>query len=421
MLKKLRLKFILISMISVFLVLAASITAINVSNYVFIEKESKTTLGEVIQFGGGDQGHPQFKSAPPDGQPPEGEPPEGKPNEGGHDGDRGYRDSSYFVTIFDGSGNIQSINYNHVFDISEDTIKDLSLKVYNNELTGRKYETFRFKKETKDDGLTYVAFVDIKIELEEANKFLLISSLISLGAYIVLAGLIVVASKIAFKPNEDAYRKQKKFITNASHELKTPLTIISADLDLLEMDNGKSEWSDSIRSQVERLTKMTKQLVDLSRLEEDDQMNYPFEEFSLNEVCNEVISSFEQKFKKEGIMFLHTIPDDLKFFGSKYLIEDLVYIFLDNSSKYTGGENKESVFKVSKTSKGKVELLFSNTLDKLDEVDEKQIMERFYRSPSNKKDGSGVGLSIAQEIINLHKGKIKIEKSENMLTFIVTL
>ena len=107
-------------------------------------------------------------------------------------------------------------------------------------------------------------------------------------------------------------------------------------------------------------------------------------------------------------------------YGNKYLIDELIYIFFDNSLKYTGGEMKSSYFVVSKTAKEKIEFRFSNTIDKDDEVDIKQIMDRFYRSPSNKKEGSGVGLSIAQEIIKFHKGKIEIDKNNNTLTFVIS-
>ena len=417
MIKKLKLKFILISMISVFFVLVSTIAAINVANYVFVEKDAKSSLTEILKYADMDQQGPPVFQADPQTEPqpePQPEPPEDRP-----DG-KGFRENSFFIVEFDSNGTIQKLNYNHVFELTEDQCKELATRVYKDELPGNKYEKFRFKKETKDNGSTYVAFVDLKIELDEANKFLLLSSLISLGAYAVLSGLIVLASNIAFKPNEDAYRKQKKFITNASHELKTPLTIINADLDLIEMDHGKSEWSDSIRSQVTRLTDMTKQLVDLSRLEEDDKMNYPFEEFSLNDVVNKTIGSFEKNFKKERIKFYYSVQDNITMYGSKYLIEDLIHIFLDNSVKYTGGINKESTVAVSQSGKGKIELRFSNTLEGGYEIDPKLIMERFYRSPSNKKEGSGVGLSIAQEIINLHKGKIKIDKSGNTLTFIIT-
>ena len=399
-------------MLSVFFVLATTIVAINISNYAVIEKHSQEALTEVITLGVNDNPPVVFRKPPQEGDLP--------PEEGGqppHEGE--LHKNSFFICVYDQDGTLKNFNYNHVFELNEDQCKDLSLKVLNNEIKGRKYQYFRFLKETKDDGLTYVAFVDLKLELDNAKNFLLLSSLISLGAYGALIGLIVLASNIAFKPSEEAYKKQKKFITNASHELKTPLTVISADLDILEMDNGKSEWSESIRNQVERLTKMTKQMVELSRLEEDDSTNYPFEDFSVNEICDKAIKEFEASFKKEKIIFSTNISDGLTMFGNKYLIDDLIYIFLDNSLRYTGGENKSSSFEVSKTSKGKIEFKFSNTLNTDDEIDAKQIMERFYRSPSNKKEGSGIGLSIAEEIINKHNGKIKVEKNNSMISFVI--
>ena len=405
MLKKLKRKFILISMLSVFFALATTIAAINISNYAVIETNSREVLTEVINVGTNDTPPGVFRKPHQEGEMP---PQEGKLHE-----------NSFFICVYDQDGILKKFNYNHVFELNEDQCKDLSLKVLNNQIKGRKYGYFRFSKETKNDGLTYVAFVDLKLELDNAKNFLLLSSLISLGAYGVFIGLILIGSNIAFKPSEEAYKKQKKFITTASHELKTPLTVISADLDILEMDNGKSEWSDSIRNQVERLTKMTKQMVELSRLEEGDSSNYPFEDFSVNEICDKAIKEFEPSFKKEKIIFSSNITEGLIMYGNKYLIDDLIYIFLDNSLRYTGGENKSSNFEVSRASKGKIEFRFSNTLNKNDELDVKQIMERFYRSPSNKKEGSGIGLSIAEEIINKHDGKIKVEKNNSMISFVI--
>ena len=399
MIKKLRRKFIILSMLSVFVVLVITIGAINISNYVVVENNASSVLSEVMRQGTTEQ------------------------MPGGPGGDKKenveLRQEHYFVVSFNQDGSVNEVNNRQMFMLSEAECKDLASKVYNNELTGGKYGNYRYAKENKNDGLTYVGFVDIKERLDSFNNFLLLSSLISIGAFSAFFVLILVGSKIIFKPTEEAYKKQKRFITNASHELKTPLTIISADVDLLEMDNGKNEWSDSIRDQVSRLNEMTNQLVTLSKLEEEDKTRFPFEDFSINEVCNKAVESFASSFKKEDIKFSSNITGNLTMYGNKYLIDELIYIFLDNSLKYTGGDNKSSYFVVSENSKGKIEFRFSNTIDPNDEVDIKQIMERFYRSPSNKKEGSGVGLSIAQEIINLHKGTIKIDKNNNSISFVI--
>ena len=399
MIKKLRRKFIILSMLSVFIVLVITIGAINISNYVVVENNASGVLSEVMRQGTNEQ-------AP------------GGPGEGKRENIE-LRQEHYFVVSFSQDGSVKEVNNRQMFMLSESECKELATKVYSNELSGGKYGNYRYAKEKKNDGLTYVGFVDIKERLDSFNNFLLLSSLISIGAFSAFFVLILVGSKIIFKPTEEAYKKQKRFITNASHELKTPLTIISADVDLLEMDNGKSEWSDSIRDQVTRLNEMTNQLVTLSKLEEEDKTRFPFEDFSLNEVCNKAVEAFSSSFKKEDIKFSSNITGNITMFGNKYLIDELIYIFLDNSLKYTGGDNKSSYFVVSESSKGKIEFRFSNTIDPNDEVDVKQIMERFYRSPSNKKEGSGVGLSVAQEIINLHKGSIKIDKNNNTISFVI--
>ena len=414
MLRKLKRKFILLSMLSVFFVVAVTIASINISNYAIIEKGANQTLVEVIETGlnerrpgMGNVSMPEEEIPPQDGERPD----------GGRREDNDFHENSFFIAVYDKDGNLVDFNYNHIFMFTEAECQDLSLKVFKGELKGRTYYNFRFKKEAKDDDKTYVAFVDLKLELDNAKKFTLFSSLISIGAFGVFCLLIFVAANIAFAPSEEAYKKQKKFITNASHELKTPLTVISADLDLVEMDHGKSEWTESIRNQVDRLTKMTKQLVDLSRLEEEDSSNYPFEDFSLTEVFNNMVKTFAPSFKKEKILFSSNISGNLTMYGNKHLIDELIYIFLENSLKYTGGDKKSSYFVVSANSKGKIEFKFSNTLDKDDETDARQVMERFYRAPSNKKDGSGIGLSVAQEIINLHKGKIKVDKNNSAISF----
>ena len=396
MIKKLRRKFILISMFSVLFVLSITVSAINISNYAVIENNAKTALSEIIQQGTDDD-----------------------MGMGPHGNRVDLRQEHYFVVSFKSDGEIEKINNRQMFMLSENECKELATQVFNNSLKGGKYKTFRFTKQTKIDNLTYVAFVDIKERLDNFNNFLLVSCLISFGSYLVLFGLILVGSKIVFKPTEEAYKRQKRFITNASHELKTPLTVISADLDLIEMDKGKDEWSESIRDQIKRLNEMTNQLVTLSKFEEEDKSRFPFEDFSVNEVCKKAVETFSPSFKNKGIKFAYNITGNITMYGNKRLIDELIYIFLENSLKYTGGENKGSYFVVSKNSKGKIEFRFSNTIDKDDEVDINQISERFYRSPSSKVEGSGVGLSIAQEIIKLHKAKMKVDKNVHTISFII--
>ena len=399
MIKKLRRKFILLSMLSVFAILFVTVGAINISNYVVIENDASNVLNEVMRQGTKEQ-------IPGERDKETKEPVE-------------LRQQHYFVVSFSSDGSIKETNNKQMFMLSKEECEELATKVFNDELKGGKYNNYRFAKSLKGDGLTYVGFLDIKEKLDSFNQFLLSSSLISLGAILAFFVIVFIGSKIIFKPTEEAYKNQKRFITNASHELKTPLTIISADLDLLEMDYGKNEWSESIRDQILRLNEMTNQLVTLSKLEEEDNSRFPFEDFSINEVCNKAIEAFSPSFKKDGIKFSFNITGNITMFGNRHLIEELIYIFLDNSLKYTGGDHKNSYFVVNQDNKGAIEFRFSNTIATTDEVDTKQIMDRFYRSPSSKKEGSGVGLSIANEIIKLHKGKIEVDKNTSTLSFVI--
>ena len=388
-------------MLSVFTVLFFTIGSINLSNYISLENNASLSLQEVIEQG--------TEDIPIGG----GFTPDGRRNPD-------LRQEHFFIVSFTSTGEISSINNRHMFMLSEDECKELATKVFNNTLTGGKYNNYRYLKKVKDDSLTYVGFVDIKEKLDNHYRFLLTSSLVSLVAFAILFILILLGSNIVFKPTEEAYKNQKRFITNASHELKTPLTIISADLDLIEMDSGKSEWSKSIKDQVKRLNEMTNQLVTLSKINEEDKNRFPFNDFSLNEVYSKAIESFTPLFKKSKIKFSSNISNNITMYGNKNLIDELLYIFLDNSLKYTSGDKKSSYLVISEDEKGKIQIRFSNTIDKEDKVNTKQIFDRFYRSPTSKKPGSGIGLSIAKEIINLHKGKIKIDNNNFTLSFIIT-
>ncbi len=397
MIKKLRLRFLLVALLSVFAVLATTIAAMNIANYATMENQITAALRAVL-----DQG---TEEAAPGGGP-------GRPG-----GD--IRQEHYFVVSFNEDGSVAASNCRPMFLYSEEECIEMAKKVQSGVWKGGRHDNLRFASRSKEDGLLYVGFLDAKERMGSAGHFLLLSSLISVGAYAALAALIFFGTKIAFKPSEEAYKKQRRFITNASHELKTPLTVISADVDLVAMDHGESEWTASIRDQVKRLTEMTQQLVTLSRLEEDPGQ-YPFEDFPLSEAAEKLCVSFAPLFQQAGIQFASHFASPLTMHGSRRLIEELIAIFLDNSLKYTDGEKKSSYFTIAENGKKQIEFRFSNTLGKDDMVDVHQVMDRFYRSPSNKKEGSGIGLSIAEEIVALHKGKIRASREGQTISFLLT-
>ena len=461
MIKKLRLRFIISALFSIFLVLAATIAAINISNYVRAERETSQLLDQVVDRereslaknnsfdytnrgqqgqdpwggqGGGQGGQPGGEEQPPDK-------PEGfrfEESDPSKDDPRGQ----YFITVFNTDGSVE-YTYFHMISVDKEADQQLAIDALASKKLKGKVGNYTYKMDTKTDyarqhyysgtwgttgykmeevdeqvpfTATYVVFVDTTETKNSLGNWLATSIIIALVSYSVIAALIIVSSHYIFRTSEESYRKQKAFITNASHELKTPLTIINTDVEILKMDHGENEWTDSIADQVRRLTMMTNQLVTLSKLDEANLANYPFAVFSISQIAKESVDAFLPTYEKSGFKFKSDIDEDVDVRANKYLINELFYIFLDNALKYTSPKG-EIIFNLKKTNKNKLEILFSNDTDDK-EVDINQLFERFYRSPRNsKKEGSGIGLSIAKEIIELHKGKITTSIKDGKIYF----
>ena len=476
MIKKLRLKFIIAALLSIFLVLAATIASINISNYIKAERDTSTLLDQVVdrereslvkqnsfdytnrgqggQQGGFNPGGQQSNPGP--GQtndPNQGEqnnPPD-KPEEfhfTESDPDKDDPRGQYFVSVFSTDGSVE-YTYFHMISTDKEADQQMAIDIYKSEKEKGKIGNYTYKRITKTDvatqryysytldssnfryvqeevenkvpfEATYIAFVDNTESARSVNNFIVSSIVVAAVSYTVLVALIIASSHFVFKTSEESYHKQKAFITNASHELKTPLTIINTDVEILKMDNGENEWTDSISDQVRRLTMMTNQLVTLSKLDEGNLKNYPFSLFSLSKVAKETADAFMPTYEKAGFKFTCEIEDAIEVKANQYLINELFYIFLDNAFKYTTPQGEIS-FTVKKNTKNKLEITFTNDTDD-DEVDVNLLFERFYRSPhasNNKKEGSGIGLSIAKEIVDLHKGKVSVTLKEGKISFVI--
>ena len=397
MIKKLRLRFIIAALLSILFVLSATIAVINISNYIRADREAQQSLDMIVENEHLDreEGY-SYKPRP---------------------GDKRNREH-YFTVVLRDDGLPLFTNTDHIFTVSEEEAKELAARVYESGETQGQIDTLRYKRETfgvEPYISIYIAFVDVSEKMNSFSDFLRSSIIVSGVSYAVLAAMIIISSHFVFKTSEESYHKQKAFITNASHELKTPLTIINTDVEILRMDHGDNEWTDSITDQVRRLTTMTNQLVTLSRLDEDSMSNYPLSAISVDKIAEENINAFKPSFENNGFKFSSEVEKDLTIKGNTYLINELFSIFLDNALKYA--KNNGSVNLSVKKNKNKVEIIFSNDIED-DEVDVNQLFERFYRSPrSNKKEGSGIGLSIAKEIVELHKAKISASIKDKKIYF----
>ena len=263
---------------------------------------------------------------------------------------------------------------------------------------------------TTDGENSMIIFVDWQRDLAKCLALAIISGFVSFMTISVLAILVYLLSKKAMKPVADSIEKQKQFITDASHELKTPLTIIAANAEVLEMCEGENEWTTSIKNQTTRLSHLVKNLVELTKLNEihDDKLRTSF---NISSALIETASNFETSAEVANKNFSYSAADDIFYYGNEAEIRQLITILCDNAIKYTDecGHIKLSLYKSGKN----IIIESYNTCEYVDPQTVSRLFDRFYRADSSrtrdtKTGGYGIGLSIAQAIVHRHKGKIKV-------------
>jgi len=223
--------------------------------------------------------------------------------------------------------------------------------------------------------------------------------------------LILLLSKRAVKPIAESYAKQKQFITDANHELKTPLTLILANLDIAESELGKNEWLDDIRSEGHRMTELVNQLVALSRMDEENH-TLNLSDVLLGRMVADTVSEFEPLAISRGKTIGTNIDTDIIYHGDEALLRRLVGILMDNAIKYCdhGGDIALTLHRGRR-----IALTVENTYAAVGELELNRLFDRFYRADKARtfKGGYGVGLSMAKAIVENHKGEITAYKKDN--------
>ena len=287
--------------------------------------------------------------------------------------------------------------------------------------TGGFWEDYRYVRVAENGGVRFI-FLDCGRSLSNFRTTLLASVLVALSGLLAVFLLLLVLSRRIVRPVAESYEKQRRFITDAGHELKTPLTIIGADLDLVEPELEGNEWLQDIRCQVRRLTGLTQDLIFLSRMEEETPPIQPIE-FPLSDLTEEMAQSFQGLAKAHGKQLTLSIQPMLSYTGDEKAVRQLLSILLDNALKYTpeGGEITVSLSKEGRT----LRLSVSNTIPQpMERETLGRLFDRFYRgdqSRSSQTGSYGLGLSIAKGIVLAHRGKIRAESSGASLSVIVSL
>ncbi len=238
------------------------------------------------------------------------------------------------------------------------------------------------------------------------RSFLVTSCVMSfLGLAAVLLLLILLSGRI-IKPVSESYEKQKRFITDAGHEIKTPLTIIDADADILEMEFGENEWIRDIQNQTSRLAALTGDLIRLSRMEESSDQ-FRMIRFPLSDVAEETAQSFQALARTQNKTFRVSIQPMISVCGDEQALRRLISILLDNALKYSN-EGGMITLKLEKQGRT-VKLSVANTAEHIEPEKLPYLFERFYRMDPSRNSGTGgygIGLSIARAVVTAHKGKI---------------
>ena len=449
MIRNLRRRFIGITMLSVILVLTLLIGGINLANYRSINKNLDLRLDLLEENGGSldaerraQRPEEQHSGEQPQGQPgenppndrlmpqeahgPEGEPPKREAGFGGHFSffprslsAESFFDTRYFTVSIGSDGQVTDIDDANIATMPEEAAKALALSLYEKKASSGYFGEYKYRaiSKTAEDGAPYTMylFLNAARELETYRFFLFASILISVVGSLLILLLVVILSKIAVRPIAESYEKQKRFITDASHEIKTPLAIIEANTEVVEMENGESEWTKSIRNQIRRLSSLTQKLVFLSRMDEES-TKLTVTEFDLSDAVLETAEGFSGSALSSGRTLTLSIAPSLTYKGDKAMLSQLVSLLLDNAMKYAS-EGSEVRLTLEPFHKGKrtIRLVEENAVDEIEKGDLDILFERFYRSDpsrSSSTGGHGIGLSVAAAIVRAHNGSIHA-KSED--------
>ena len=310
----------------------------------------------------------------------------------------------YFVVKLHGNV-VTDISTSNVASVSNQDAFEYASEVYN-EAPGYGFlDNYRYYYQTDVlTGNAIMVFLDFERDLESTFTLASISLLVGIVCIILLTFPVYLLSKNALAPVKRSIEKQKQFITDAGHELKTPLAIISADADVLEMCDGENEWVSSIRSQTKRMSGLVHDLVELSKLDEVAQKTEHIE-FNLSEAVLDTAMNFEPIAKSKGLTLTLDVRPDVSFKGNEGELRQLVSILCDNAVKYAESEIRISLSKSARS----IVLEAYNDCEAVEKEKLPRLFDRFYRadtSRSRETGGYGIGLSIAKAIVERHKGKI---------------
>ena len=328
-----------------------------------------------------------------------------------------YQLSTFYAVAFSKDGEILRIDDDEKGLYSEEDLAEIARGILDNGTGSGKTGSLLFRVSSRP-GYTLVAFLDITIT--ESNLGILLRNVLIAGgiAFVLLFFVALFISKRIVRPLEENDRKQKQFISDASHELKTPISVIGANAEMLSRETGKSEWLDNILYENERMGTLVKQLLDLSRAESSE---LPKEDIDLSRIVSGEILVFESLAFDQGKTLQSKVEEDIMISGNRSQIQQLVSILLDNAMRHSSGADIS--ISLRRQSHSAV-LSVENDGESIPEEKLKHLFDRFYRidEARNSEDNHyGLGLSIAKAVAERHKGNIWVSCQGGKVRFSVSL
>jgi len=327
------------------------------------------------------------------------------------------------LIYLDENGNILEILQDGAENYSETELSEIASEIYEEKEEQGWHQYYKFYKTTirLPDGTPeiVIGLINASSSLYSVFSILMISAVIGILSFLLVLLIIIPASGHAVKPIAESYIRQKQFVTDAGHELKTPLTVISANNELLRMLYGESEWFDSIDKQISKMNGLIQNLITLAKM--DEEQRPVFSSFSLSDAVYDTAKSFENLIHSRGRIITFDIAENIFCPGDESRLRQVVSILMDNAVKYCDENGKITV---RLRSDRQIHLQVINDFHNAADCDFDKVFERFYRADkARKSDGSyGLGLSIAKSIVELHKGNIHARLLEhNRVMFEVIL
>ena len=407
MIRKLKQSFVTVTMLSAALVLVVLMGVLNLSNYLQRSQSDKEILGFLVENNGSFMGGSM-------------------PGEGRIDFGPGRRiteetpyETRYFSVILDEDGAAVGADLHQIAAVTWPEAVQLAQDLHAMGKTSGRSGMYQYQTSAQGSTVMYV-FLDCTRSIEAVRTYLLNSAAVTTLGLLVLFGLAWAFSGRAVRPIVESYEKQKSFITNAGHELKTPLAVIESSTEVIELESGESQWTRAIHGQVSRLSTLTQDLIALARMVESG-TELVLSEQDLSRIVTNALEPFALLANQQDLGFQMSIQPDLVAKTNQEALEKICVILADNGVKYTspGGT---IVFSLAKEG-GHILLREENPTEGLSKGTQEQLFDRFYRADSSRSSaqpGYGLGLPLAQSLAGALGGKISAQSPDGS-RLVVTL